>query len=247
MRKTSKHQSLSDKAYKIIRNRILRGKLAMGETISRRTLGAELGMSLLPVMEALLRLEAEGLLESRARAGTRIRIPTEEDVQGHFAVREALEIQAAKLFFKNATPPERAAMVKLAVRVDESYGLDQVKFVALHLKFHHRLVECAHCPALLQAVEITHALWSTWLCALVPRLPVHSLGGRDHQELMAALVHGTCEAAAQKMEAHVRLGLRQVMDGLEPFFHLRKMVGETYSRDNNKHSEKLRQLHATTS
>lgn len=244
MGKTSEHQSLSSKAYKIIRNRILRGQIALGETVSRRKIGAELGMSLLPVMEALLRLEAEGLLESRPRAGTRIRIPTQEDVEGHFAVREALEIQAAKLFSKKATPRERAAMVKFAEQVDEFYGSDYVKFVALHLKFHHRLVECAHCPGLLQAVEITQALWSVWLCA-VPPLQIDALGARDHQELIRVLVHGTPEAAAQKMEAHVRLGFGQVMDGLEPYFRLRKMVGETYSRDNNKHSEDLRQLHNT--
>jgi len=245
MGKTSEHQSLSARAYKIIRSRILRGQLSLGETISRRKIGAELGMSLLPVMEALLRLEAEGLLESRPRAGTRIRIPTKEDVEGHFAVREALEIQAAKLFSRKATPHERTAMVKFAEQVDELYSSNYVKFVALHLKFHRRLVECAHCPALLQAVEITQVLWSTWLCA-VPRLPIDSLGGRDHQELISVLAHGTPEAAAQKMEAHVRLGFRQVMDGLEPYFRLRKVVGETYSRDNDKHSEDLRQLHNTT-
>jgi DNA-binding GntR family transcriptional regulator len=245
MGKASERQSLSAKAYKIIRNRILRGQLALGETISRRKIGAELGMSLLPVMEALLRLEAEGLLESRPRAGTRIRIPTKEDVEGHFAVREALETQAAKLFCRKATPSERSAMVKSAEQVDELYGSDYGKFVTLHLKFHRRLVECAHCPALLQAVKITQGLWSVWLCA-VPRLPIDFLGGRDHQELMGVLAYGTPEAAAQKMEAHLRLGFRQVMDGLEPYFRLRKMVGETYSRDNDKHSEDLRQIHSTT-
>jgi DNA-binding GntR family transcriptional regulator len=246
MGKTAKRRSLSATAYTIIRNRILRGQLAMGEAISRRKIGAELGMSLLPVMEALLRLEVEGLLESRPRAGTRVRIPTEEDVLGHFSIREALETQAAKLFVKEATQRERAAMLKLAVRVDESYSSDQVKFVGLHQKFHHRVVECTHCPALLQAVEITQALWSTWLCALVPRLPIHSLGGRDHQELMSVLVHGTPEAGAEKMAAHVRLGLRQVMDGLEPYFRLRKKVGKTYSRTANKHSEELHLLRAAS-
>jgi DNA-binding GntR family transcriptional regulator len=228
----------------IIRHRILRGQIAMGEAISRRKIGAELGMSLLPVMEALLRLEAEGLLESRPRAGTRVRIPAKEDVLGHFAVREALETQAAKLFVREATQRERAAMVKLAVRVDESYGSDQVKFVGVHQKFHRRIVECTHCPALIRAVENTQALWSTWLCALVPRLPVHSVGGRDHQELIGALAYGTPAAAAEQMEAHVRLGLRQVMDGLEPYFRLRKKVGMTYSRTTNNHPEELRLLRA---
>lgn len=234
MASVTQNHSLSIRAYSIIRHRILRGELSLGEVVSRRKIGAELGMSLLPVMEAMLRLEVEGLLESRPRAGTRVRIPTQEDVQGHFIIREALETQSAKLFNQNATRNERASLQKLATRVDAAYKADPVQFVGLHQRFHRRIVECAHCPALLKAVENTQALWSTWLCALVPRLPVHSSGGRDHQELMEALNHGTPEEAVEKMRGHVTLGCRQIEDGLEPYFRLRKIRGNTYSRTVEK-------------
>src|SRR6266404_7934739 len=99
--------SLAAEAYEFVKHRILRGFLPMGQVISRRTLASELGMSFLPVSEALLRLEVEGLLESRPRAGTRVRIPSREDVIGHFTVREALEAQAAMLFAVSATAAER--------------------------------------------------------------------------------------------------------------------------------------------
>src|ERR687892_2914885 len=110
--------TLAGEAYTVVRRRILRGELAIGQVISRRKLAAELGMSFLPVSEALLRLEFEGLLESRPRAGTPIRIPSREDVRGHYTVREALEVQAATLFAKVATPAERAELRKLSARVD---------------------------------------------------------------------------------------------------------------------------------
>src|SRR6185436_15732308 len=100
--------TLSSEAYESVRRRILRGELSLGESISRRKIAAELGMSFLPVSEALMRLEFEGLLESRPRAGTRVRIPSREDVQGHYIVREALETQAARLFSQLATVRERA-------------------------------------------------------------------------------------------------------------------------------------------
>jgi len=237
MTSSSNAHSLSVKAYTIIRHRILRGELAIGEIISRRRIGAELGMSLLPVMEALLRLEVEGLLESRPRAGTRVRIPSREDVVGHFVVREALETQAAKLFAREATRTERASMQKHAVRVDAAYQADPVMFVGLHQRFHRRVVECTHCPALMKAIENTQALWSTWLCALVPRLPIHTLGGRDHQELMESLLHGSPEAAGEKMREHVTLGFRQILDGLEPYFRLREIRGDTYSRTAGNHPQ----------
>src|SRR6266852_5886750 len=110
--------TLANAAYGVVRRRILRGQLSLGQAVSRRKLAAELGMSFLPVSEALLRLEFEGLLESRPRAGTRVRIPARQDVRGHYVVREALEVQAARLFAEMATPEERSELMKLAVRVD---------------------------------------------------------------------------------------------------------------------------------
>src|SRR5216117_3413147 len=104
--------SLAGEAYTIVRQRILRGELTMGQVISRRKLASELGMSFLPVSEALLRLEFEGLLESRPRAGTRVRIPSREDVRGHYVVREALEVQAARLFAAVATPEDRMDVLR---------------------------------------------------------------------------------------------------------------------------------------
>src|SRR5918998_141938 len=118
MKDSAEAASLAAEAYTVVRRRILRGELVMGQVISRRKLAAELGMSFLPVSEALLRLEFEGLLESRPRAGTRIRIPSREDVKGHYVVREALEMQGAMLFAERATSEERAEIMKLAARVD---------------------------------------------------------------------------------------------------------------------------------
>ena len=72
MKDRQEASDLAGEAYVIIRERILRGEVAIGHVISRRKIAAELGMSFLPVSEAFLRLEFEGLLESRPRAGTRV-------------------------------------------------------------------------------------------------------------------------------------------------------------------------------
>src|ERR1051325_3476024 len=118
MRESTAPSSLAAEAYEFVKQRILLGKLPMGQVISRRKISAELGMSFLPVSEALLRLEFEGLLESRPRAGTRVRIPSREDVRGHYIVREALEVQAAMLFAAVATVEDRNEVRALAERVD---------------------------------------------------------------------------------------------------------------------------------
>src|SRR3954452_9443495 len=144
--KDSAPASLAAEAYEFVKQRILHGALPMGQVISRRKIAAELGMSFLPVSEALLRLEHEGLLESRPRAGTRVRVPTRPDVQGHYVVREALESQAAMLFAEQATRDERSELLKLAVRVDAlSTQSDGNRFVylGLHEKLHRRIAEGA--------------------------------------------------------------------------------------------------------
>src|ERR1051325_8430677 len=118
MKDSSEYSSLAAEAYGVVRQRIVRGDIALGQVISRRKLAAELCMSFRPVSEALLRLEFEGLLESRPRAGTRVRIPSPDDVRGHYVVREALEVRAARLFSEMATARERTELKQLAARVD---------------------------------------------------------------------------------------------------------------------------------
>src|SRR3981081_2171691 len=134
--RSSGASDLAGEAYVIIRERILRGEVAIGQVISRRKIAAELGMSFLPVSEAFLRLEFEGLLESRPRAGTRVRIPSREDVRGHYIVREALEVQAAMLFAAVATPDDRADVQKLAARVDAMSVSDPSQYLPAHEKLH---------------------------------------------------------------------------------------------------------------
>ena len=156
MRSSAETASLAAEAYGVVRQRIARGELVLGQAISRRRLAAELGMSFLPVTEALLRLEFEGLLESRPRAGTRVRIPSQEDVEGNYVVREALETQAAILFSHVASVMERSELRRLATRVDAlSMKSDRSMYLALHQKLHHRIAECARCDALREAIEKT--------------------------------------------------------------------------------------------
>ena len=199
--------------------------------ISRRKLASELGMSFLPVSEALLRLEVEGLLESRARAGTRVRIPTAQDVEGHFVVREALEMQAARLFAQVATAEEKAELQKLAVQVDAMSSQPESDR-GLHEKLHRKIAEYSRCQALSDAIEQTHALASTWMCI--------GRGSHDmarHQVLIDALSSGDPAVASDAMREHVRSSLANSLERLAPYFRLQKSHGSTYARSPKKQRE----------
>src|SRR5688572_1204252 len=228
MKEPKEASSLSAEAYESVRRRILQGDLSLGDVISRRGIASELGMSFLPVSEALLRLELEGLLESRPRAGTRVRIPSRSDVQGHYVVREALESQAARLFAQLATPRERTDLKKLAARVDALYKKpDRVHYLQLHERFHRHIAECARCPALSHAIEQTHSLASTWLC--LPGGPRLQELDRPHSKLAEGLL-GNPAAAAEAMRAHVQTSLERTMIRLEPYFQVRDSYGKRFAR-----------------
>jgi len=231
--KEAEQSSLASEAYTVVRQRILRGEIVLGQVISRRKLAAELSMSFLPVSEALLRLEIEGLLESRPRAGTRVRIPSPEDVKGHYVVREALEVQAAMRFATFATPGERSELKKLAVRVDAlSTGTDRPLYQSVHQKLHARIAQCARCPALLDAIEKTHALASIWFCVM--RTPKAGDSPTRHQELADALCNGDPARAADEVRRHLEFGMEHAMEVLQPYFKLRKATGRTFYRSDRR-------------
>ncbi len=227
--------SLAGEAYVTLRERILRGELPIGMVISRRKIATELGMSMLPVSEALQRLEFEGLLESRPRAGTRVRIPTEDDVRGHYVVREALEVQAAKLFAEVATTQERSELQRLAARVDALSSQNdggRFLYLSLHEKLHHRIAEGAHCRPLCAAIEKNQVLASTWLC--VPRSAISDEPTHSHQDLAEVLVKGDPEIAAEAMRNHIKKALKNTLSRLESHFQMREANVATFTRSQKK-------------
>ncbi|HVZ83345.1 MAG TPA: GntR family transcriptional regulator [Terracidiphilus sp.] len=227
-------QGLAGEAYLLVRERILKGELTIGQMISRRKLASELGMSFLPVSEALLRLENEGLLESRPRAGTRVRMPTRDDVEGHYIVREALEVKSARLFSEVATQSERSELIKMAVRVDSlsaSAGQNRLIYLSLHEKLHWKVAECTKCRPLCDALEHTSALASTWLC--MAGLNQQSTPD-THEKLMRVVAGNDPDAAGEAMRMHIVRRRDRTLASLQPYFEQRGKFVETFSRTPKK-------------
>jgi DNA-binding GntR family transcriptional regulator len=209
--------SLADRAYLAIRDQILRGQLRPGMPVSRRRVARELQMSVLPVTDALRRLQEDGLLETRARAGTRVRVPTKSDVTALYELREALETQAARLFATRATAPERRTITRLAAQVDRlftklSKSADDPSFRFQvhqhHVEFHMTVAEHARSSLLRQMIERNHVLILNWLFDVAARRT--PLPSDFHSQLADALLSGDPDKAAAAMRAHVRYGLAEI-------------------------------------
>ena len=110
--------SLKQQVYDTLLRRILSGDIVPGEEVNRRTLAAEMGFSVAPVLEAILILEAQGLLETLPRKGTRVRIQREQDALGNYLVREALECQLARQVYGRLLAEHYEALAPLALAID---------------------------------------------------------------------------------------------------------------------------------
>jgi DNA-binding GntR family transcriptional regulator len=211
--------SLADQAYYVIRERILKGEIGLGAPLSRRKLAVELGMSLLPVSEALQSLEADGLVESRARVGTRVCFPKPEEIRDRYEVREALESQAARLYAERSTAAERGEMLKMAEHLDTIFEessrapAKNREFLyavhSYHLDFHLRIADGARCRTLREMIEKNHVLIFNWLFDVAASRP--PLPANFHRELAEALNSGKVETADRAMRNHVRHGLENIV------------------------------------
>jgi GntR family transcriptional regulator, rspAB operon transcriptional repressor len=222
--KRSESVSLSEKAYHIIRERILKGDMALGAPLSRRRLAAELGMSLLPVAEALQTLENDGLVESRPRVGTRVCFPTADEIRERYQIREALESQAARLYAERVTPRQKRELERMAEHMDGMFDRcasathpDRDSLYAAqsyHLELHLKIAEFAECQTLRAMIEKNHVLIFNWLFDVAASRP--ALPPRFHRGLIEALNRGKPEVADKAMRAHVRHGLEEIVEMLGP-------------------------------
>src|SRR6185437_2352201 len=190
----------------------------IGDILSRRHLAEMLNMSFIPITEALQRLEVEGLVESRPRIGTRVRIPAEEDIRGSYVIREALEAQSARLCASNITADEKKQLKKSAEHLDHLYFACQADTDPLflfsvhtyHMQFHMRIAEIARCPGLSKVIEKEQVLVFNWLFDTTARRTISP--PNFHGTLATALCTGDPIKADVAMRTHVQYGMQQVLD-----------------------------------
>jgi DNA-binding GntR family transcriptional regulator len=201
--------TLASKVYERVRRGILSGELQPGQPMSRRRIATELRTSPLPVASAFQRLEFEGLLESRPRAGTRVREVSLKDVRDHFVVWEALETQVAMRVALMASALELKHLGTLAEEVDNS-RLERNQYSVLHSDFHRQIAEYCRCPALYDAVDRCHAFAMLWLSQVSHACPPNM----RHQQLVAAISSRDPGKAAQEASQHLASGIARAIEAL---------------------------------
>lgn len=199
-------ESKVDRAYALLRERIVSGVVLPGERLVMDRLAVELGLSSVPVREAIRRLEAEGFVEFQRHAGARV---AGIDLAGFVGSMEALAVLEAGAM-RLAAPKLRAGDLREAWRLHRrmlgwlSKGdqLDPVAFSEANRRFHALLY--ARCPSA-RIRALVDAEWDRLAAtrrssfAFVPERAEESVA--EHGRLLAALDAGE---PPERIEALVR-------------------------------------------
>lgn len=120
-----------------IRRRILSGNLAPGAPLNQNDLAVELGMSRIPIRDALRLLAAEGLVQLRAHATASVTPLSLDDLEELYELRLALEPSLCRIAAPHLTA---ADLLELEEKLDEMGTLtDPDRWPALNNEFHHIL------------------------------------------------------------------------------------------------------------
>ncbi len=199
----------SDKAYELLKQRLIGGSYAPGAQLKEEHLARELALSRTPVRVALKRLVHDGLATAEAGRGVRVAEWTESDIQETYHLRSLLEGHAAELAaqrggallarrLEQLNEQMEAAIAKggsgLAARVQDINGA-----------FHRAIMDASGSPRLrsLLSTLIDMPVVTRSFFISTPEDMAQSL--QHHRDLAAAVAAGDAELARQMMQLHLRV------------------------------------------
>jgi DNA-binding GntR family transcriptional regulator len=137
-----------------LRALILQGQLPPGTVLRLAPLAASLGVSVMPVREALRRLEAEGLVVVTPRRGTTVAELSVEDAEEIYALRVALETLCARHAAERLTDADLTELDRLFGNMEAAQSRSDLDaFVEADHAFHEHLYGIASRPRLARMIS----------------------------------------------------------------------------------------------
>jgi DNA-binding GntR family transcriptional regulator len=202
------YSPLRDQVRDEVRQRIIDGRFSAGTRIVERELAAELGVSRLPIREALRMLEMDGFVQVVPRRGVVVTQLSRVDVEELFDVRESLEVLATGRAAERATPADLRRLRQILDRARKALDAGNTKAVGdANEAFHDEIVKLARnnlLASLLEPLqdrlhwlfrqhEDPEALW------------------REHVQLHEAIASGDPDLASAQALEHVRVNRRRAL------------------------------------
>lgn len=197
-------QTAAEMAYSIISQKILDGEFKPGEKLSRRKMAQITGTSVIPVIEAMKRLEEDHLVESKPQWGAFVTNPTLDGVIEMYQMREALECEIARLASQKMSAKQKEELSEIARRLDNSkYAKDTyMDMREAHFQFHTKLAESSGNKMLVKSLHRINLFWI--LCkALLEKRPTAPSPRYWHQKLLDIIAQGDPDRAELSMREHI--------------------------------------------
>lgn len=184
---------------------ILRGELAAGQRITEPVIATQLGVSRVPVREALRDLESTGLVESRKHFGVFVRQVSAQETAELYELRSMLDAFAGRAAAAAASP---ALVATLEGRLEQMNSAaarkDVANYYEANLYFHWDIVSAGGnqqlCEVYRGVVQRLHLARLKNLSSDVGML--ESL--REHHQIVAAITAGDVRGCETLMENHVK-------------------------------------------
>jgi DNA-binding GntR family transcriptional regulator len=192
-----------------LRRAILSGQLAEGTPLPEAQTAAKLGVSRVPVREALVELERQGLVEFDRHGRACVKPFTAEDIAEILSLRASLQAMAARLAARRLTEEDEERLEALLSRAARTEDLTE--FSSLDTAFHDEIVAVARHRRLQRVWNDLRAQMELWLARLHRHRErkVHDVRPetlRSHREMLRVLKTRRPDDAARLMERHCSWG-----------------------------------------
>jgi DNA-binding GntR family transcriptional regulator len=216
---TERYRTLAGHAADLLREEILSGALGAGSRITLEPTAVRLGMSTIPVREALRSLSAEGLVEAVSQRGFRVSSLTPEDLHDTYVLRCVLDAMAVRL----ATPRLRMedlanAELALGDLVTAFETDDPVARRLHHRRFHFAIYSACESPWLLRLVSLLWENSERYQSASSRLRGSVQDRAEEHRKIFRACESGDPVLAEQALIEHLTLTESSVLRELESHF-----------------------------
>lgn len=182
-----------------LRERIVTGSLAPGVPLRQEALAADLGVSRIPVRDALAQLSAEGLVTVGA-SGTRVTTLTEDECAELFDLRVLLEGDA----LAHGVPRHTPRTLRGAAAIQTELEHADAEWLLLDCAFHEALYAPAERPWTLETVRRFRNVVERFAVLHLTHDARRGPWRDEHHALLAAVSAGDVALARDCLTAHLR-------------------------------------------
>lgn len=206
--KQPKRQTVTGVTTERLRRLILSGELSAGETLRQDELSAQLGVSRTPLREAIITLQAEGLVVSHPHKGAVVYKPTADELKSIYEVRALLEPQAARIAARNMTPERLAEIESVITRLNQETS--PWELIRLNHDFRETLYAATGNKHLVDMIRNLTLRADPYVGLLVGG-PWRPFSHEEFKDLMTALRTCDGDAAAELTRNHLEATVNRVL------------------------------------